>query len=163
MTVVACIAFADINGATIRFTRRMVAMTVGRTHCSQARRVRRQLDRRLAETAARVGGELGWTLAEELTIDLILDAYDRKHELTELALACTDPKDRRSVLGEVRLTESHIANLLKRLKIEPDEIAPAAPMSPRSARASRAANQRWHRPGGKLGNPLLGATPIEVD
>lgn len=138
-------------------------MAVTHTHCAEARRVRRLLDKRLADTAAEIGDELGWTLAEELTIDLILNAYDRKHELTELAMTCSDPKDRRSVLGEVRLTEAHIANLLKRLKVEPSDIALVASMSAASRRASRAANQRWHSPGGRLGNPLaqFGGKPID--
>jgi hypothetical protein len=87
-------------------------------HSSEARRVRRDLDKELAASAAASGRNLVWSAAETQVLRLISAAIDRKVDLSVDYAAATDAKVRVKLSAEVRLLGAHIARLLKQVKTE---------------------------------------------
>jgi hypothetical protein len=110
-------------------------------HSPEANKVRRDLQKELAESAAGSGDELVWSAAEVEIIDLIQAQIDRKTELSAAyTKAADDPKVRCKLSAEMRLLENSIARLLKMVKTE----APPQPHeSKRSRNARQAARSRW--------------------
>jgi hypothetical protein len=87
-------------------------------HSSEARRVRRELDKEPAATAAATGRNLAWSAAELQVLELITAAIDRKVDLSTIYAEAKDPKARAKLAAEIRLTEAHIARLLKQIKTD---------------------------------------------
>jgi hypothetical protein len=73
-------------------------------------------------------------------LGLIADAADRKADLSADYDACTDAKTRVRLAGELRLTETALARLLKQIHTDVP-----APESRRSQMARAAALARWSR------------------
>lgn len=113
-------------------------------HSTEARRVRRELDRELAQSAAASGRTLEWSAQDLAVLELIMSAIDRKVDLTATyESADGEPKLRVKLAAEIRLIEGHLARLLKQVKTDIDQ-----PLSQRSLKAQRAANVRWSRDAG---------------
>jgi hypothetical protein len=108
-------------------------------HCAEARRVRRELDKELAAASAHSGRVLTWTAADLEILQLIASAIDRKADLQHDYDAAHDAKDRLKISSEMRLHESSIERLLRRIKTD---IPPAE--SQRTIQARRAVMHRWH-------------------
>lgn len=117
-------------------------------HSKEARKVRRELDKQLAASAAASGHDLVWTAQELETLAFIQSEIDRKCDLERDYAAAETAKERVSIGRELRLTKASIARLLSKVSTEDQ---PAKPMTQASARASRAANARWHPPTGATG------------
>lgn len=109
-------------------------------HSADASRVRRELDKELAESAAVSGRELVWSAAETQVLELISAAIDRKVDLSRDYAAATEPNVRVKLSGEIRLTEGHVARLLKQVKTDVPE-----PVSRVSQKAQMAARTRWDK------------------
>ncbi len=109
-------------------------------HSPEARRTRRELDKRLAAVGAASGRDLYWTPQEVQILDLITDAIDKRADLQADYLAATDPKTRVMLSTEIRLLAGAIERLLRRINTEL-----SAPMSRRSQKAQAAARVRWAR------------------
>jgi hypothetical protein len=109
-------------------------------HTTEARKTARQLNELLAAVSEQAGIELAWDATELEVIGLIMAAIDRKVGLTDDYAAATEAKTKVKLAGELRLTETHIARLLKQIK-------PSAPqpVSKRSSKARAAANARWSK------------------
>ena len=91
------------------------------------------------------GVELAWDATEVELIGLIMAAIDRKVALTNDYENAADAKVRVKLSGELRLTETHIARLLKQVR---PAMPPAVSRQPtsatrRSAKARLAAQARW--------------------
>lgn len=113
-------------------------------HCTEARRVRRELDRQLAEAGAASGRSLSWTAQDKQVLALLASAIDRKNDLqADYASAADEPKTRIKLAAELRLCESHIERLLRRISTQVPQ-----PMSRRSQKAQAAAFARWSRDAG---------------
>jgi hypothetical protein len=106
-------------------------------HCAEARRVRRELDKELAETGARSGRSLVWTAADREV--LAWSAIDRKCDLQRDYSAAEDAKTRVKVSAEIRLLENSISRMLRQIKTDTP-----APESLRSIKARAAVMRRWH-------------------
>jgi hypothetical protein len=61
-------------------------------HCAETCRVRRELDKELAETSARSGRSSVWTAADREVLTLIASAIDRKCDLQSDYSAAEDAK-----------------------------------------------------------------------
>ncbi len=109
-------------------------------HSSEARRVRRELDKELAASGAASGRNLVWSAAETQILDLISAAIDRKVDLSADYAAAADAKLRVKLSGEIRLLEAHIARLLKQVKTDLPQ-----PMTRVSQKARNAALARWNK------------------
>jgi hypothetical protein len=107
-------------------------------HCYESRRVRRELDKRLAETGAATGRDLVWTPQELVVLSLIQATIDRKVEMTRDYAAAVDAKMRLKFSAELRLVEAQLARLVKQIKTDVPQ-----PMSRRSQKAQQAAFKRW--------------------
>ena len=59
---------------------------------SEARKVRRELDKELSAAGTRLGQNLVWSAQEEAILGLISDEIDRKVTLLEAWEQSTDPK-----------------------------------------------------------------------
>ena len=108
-------------------------------HCAEARRVRRELDKELAAAGERTGRKLLWTAADTEILQLIASSIDRKCDLQRDYDAAADAKDRVRVSSEIRLLESSIERLLRRIKTDIP-----APESQRTIMARAAVMRRWH-------------------
>ena len=114
---------------------------MGMAHSRAARRIRRDLEEELADSAAEAGTELVWTAADRAILDRISATVDHISDLSrDYAAAADDVKLRMKLAGEIRLLDALLARLLKQVKTEP----PAEP-SLRSVKAQRAARVRWDR------------------
>jgi hypothetical protein len=109
-------------------------------HTAEARKTARELDKLLAAVGDQAGVELVWDATESEIIGLILAAIDRKVGLTVDYTTATDAKSKVKLAGELRLTETHIARLLRQIRP-----AVSAPVSKRSSKARAAANARWSK------------------
>lgn len=110
-------------------------------HCPAARRIRRELDKELADNAAESGTELMWTAADRAILERISATADHITDLTrDYAATGDDVKLRLKLAGEIRLQDAQLTRLLKQVKTEP----PPEP-SLRSIKAQRAARVRWDR------------------
>jgi hypothetical protein len=107
---------------------------------SEARKIRRDLDKELAAAGLQSGQNLVWSAQEEVVLGLISDEIDRKETLLEAWREATDPKVQVKLSAEARLLEQSIARLLKLIKID----LPARD-SNKTVKARRAANVRWDR------------------
>jgi hypothetical protein len=113
-------------------------------HSSEARRMRRELDKLLAAVADEADDDLTWDAADLELIDLLMAAIDRKVRLSaDYVTASEDLKLSLKLSAELRLTETHIARLLRQVR----PVAPAprrsAPTSTQSGKARKAAQSRW--------------------
>ena len=108
------------------------------THSSEARRLRRELDKQLDAAARQSGRSLRWSPSELQLLELITDAIDRKVDLQKDYAAAEDAKARVQISTEVRLLEGHIERMLRRVKVEVPQ-----PVTRRSQKARDAANARW--------------------
>jgi hypothetical protein len=111
--------------------------------CAEARRVRRELDKQLAASAAASGRDLVWTAQDRVVLSLIAGAIDRRRDLTADYAAATEAKIRVKLSAELRLLEAAVARLGKQVDTEIPE-----PMSRRSQKAQAAARVRWARDAG---------------
>ena len=107
---------------------------------SEAKKIRRELDKERAAAGLRLGQNLVWSAGEEAILGLICDETDRKTRLLEAWEECTDPKVQCQLSAEARLLEQSIARLLKLIKTDLP-----APESSKTVKARRAANARWER------------------
>lgn len=109
---------------------------------AEARKVLRELDAELAQSAIRLGEpSLEWSAAERVILDQIADGIDRKVDLLEAySTAVDDPKARVKLSSELRLLEQSIARLLRHINTEPP--------APKSVKHVRAAQARWNRGAG---------------
>jgi hypothetical protein len=105
----------------------------------EARRVRRELDQQLADAGRGAGMTLVWSAAEREILDLIRDQINRKCDLQRDYAAAEDARTRVQVSAELRLLESSVERLLRRIKTD----VPAAPESIATVRARAAATKRW--------------------
>jgi hypothetical protein len=112
-------------------------------HSPEARRVRRELDKELAETGASTGRSLAWSAADRKVMALLASAIDRECDLRRDYAARAEPKLRIKLSAELRLLEASIARLLRAVKTDVPE-----PMSRRSQKAQMAARARWSRDAG---------------
>jgi hypothetical protein len=112
-------------------------------HTSQARKVARELDKLLAAVGDETGVELGWDATEVEIIGLIMAAIDRKVALSSDYENADDAKIRVKLSGELRLTETHIARLLKQIKPAMPPAVATRPTTQRSGKARLAAQARW--------------------
>jgi hypothetical protein len=110
---------------------------------AEARKTARQLNELLAAVSEQAGVELAWDSTELKIIDVICAVITRKQELNDAYETAPDAKTQVKLAGEIRLTESHLARLLKQIRPEPPK-----PVSRRSSRAREAANARWSRTAG---------------
>ncbi|SPM43347.1 hypothetical protein RMCFA_4575 [Mycobacterium numidiamassiliense] len=108
-------------------------------HCAESRRVRRDLDKQLAASAAASGRPLVWSAQDRVVLDLISTQIDRKNELFADRAVADDMKIRVKISAELRLLEASIARLLKQVSTEVPR-----PMSRRSQKAQAAALTRWN-------------------
>jgi hypothetical protein len=108
-------------------------------NCPEARRVRRELDRQLLDAGAAAGMTLVWSAQEREILDLISAQLNRKHDLQRDYAAAEDVKVRVQVSSELRLLESSVERLLRRVTTE----VPAGPESIATVRARAAATKRW--------------------
>jgi hypothetical protein len=107
-------------------------------HSAAARRVRRELDKQLAATAAATGRDLVWTAQDRIVLSLIQAAIDRTCDLQRDYAAAEDGKTRAKLSAELRLLEANIERLVRRVKTDVP-----APMSRRSQKAQAASLVRW--------------------
>lgn len=111
-------------------------------HTAEANKMRRDLEE-LREAVSRAARrQLTWDATEAKTIDLIIEAIDRKVALQQRLADADDDKAAVKLASEVRLTEAHIARLLQVVKPKPPK-ATGAGTSRASQRGQRAANVRW--------------------
>jgi hypothetical protein len=105
-----------------------------------ARRCRRGLEEQLAAVNTMTGSQQTWTPAELEVLELIRLGWNRHTKLAAAFDATDDPKASAKLSGEARLTEAHLARLIK-------SVAPQVPKqeSRRSQRGRAAANARWSR------------------
>jgi hypothetical protein len=90
------------------------------------------------------GVELAWDATELEIIGMIMAGIDRKVALNNDLDTATDTKTRLKLSGELRLTETHIARLLKQVRPEmPPATVPSELTSARSGKARKAAHARW--------------------
>jgi hypothetical protein len=108
-------------------------------NCSEARRVRRELDQQLDAAGRAAGMTLVWSAAEREILDLIRDQINRKADLQRDYAAAEDARTRVQVSSELRLLEGSIERLLRRVKTD----VPAGPESIATIRARTAATKRW--------------------
>jgi hypothetical protein len=113
------------------------------TFTLEAKRFRREYEKRLAEAALATGKQSEWSAGDEVNMGLIMTAVDRNVELKAIGDATKDPKVKVRVSTEIRLNDRHIHLLVKALD---SRRAHLVPQTRASARAQRAANQRWHPP-----------------
>lgn len=118
----------------------------------ESRRLIKELTAELQRNGAAAGDELEFDASEQVVINLIADAVDRRAELRELYDAAEGAKLKVQLSSEIRLLDGSIERLLRRIST-----ALPAPMSPKSKMAQRAANARWHGPAGRLGQAVTGA------
>jgi len=107
---------------------------------SEARKIRRELDKELAAAGLRSGQNLVWSAQEETILGLISDEIDRKERLLDAWEESTDSKVQCKLSAEARLLEQSIARLLRLIKTD----LPARE-SNKTVKARRAANARWGR------------------
>lgn len=107
---------------------------------AEARKMRRELDKELAEAGLRSGQNLLWSAQEEAILGLICDEIDRKVRILEAWEECADPKVQCKLSAEARLLEQSIARLLRVIKTD----LPARD-SNTTTKARRAADTRWRR------------------
>jgi hypothetical protein len=112
-------------------------------HCAEARRVRRELDKQLAASAAASGRDLIWTAQDKIVLGLIISSIDRKCDLQRDYAAAVDGKTRVRVSAELRLIEAQLGRLVKQIVTELPQL-----MSRRSQKAQAAARVRWARDAG---------------
>ena len=114
-------------------------------HSSEARRMRRELDKLLAAVADEADDELTWDAADLELIDLLMAAIDRKVRLSaDYATASDDLKLSLKLSAELRLTETLSPGCCGRSPVAP---APrrSAPTSTQSGKARKAAQSRRAR------------------
>jgi len=109
-------------------------------HSREALRVRRELDRELAEAAESVRRELVWSTAERVNLDSIMFTIDRVVVLRRAFAAARDTRQRTKLSAELRLLETNVSRLTKLVRTDIPQ-----PMSVTSPKAQRAANTRWDR------------------
>lgn len=107
---------------------------------SEARRIRRELDKQLAAVAVATRQPLTWTPEEVAVLDMISNVFDRKALLEARLPVADDDKALVKLSGEIRLLEGHAARLLKSIRVE---MPKTAPESKRTVKARAAANVRW--------------------
>ena len=114
---------------------------------TEANRIRREMDKLLADAGERQGEELHWDQADEKLLGMLQDHVDREVSLTERLAAATDSVRLQIALStEIRLTQSSIARLLRQIRESiPQQQEQAAPMSPVSRKASKALSSHWRR------------------
>ncbi|ULP45940.1 hypothetical protein [Mycolicibacter virginiensis] len=83
---------------------------------------------------------LEWSAVELATLEMIAAAIDRRADLYGSYRATDDDKIRVKLAGEIRLLETAVDRMLRRVHTD----LPAAP-SLTSVKAQRAANTRWAR------------------
>ena len=108
-------------------------------HCVEARRLRRELDKELADAGARSGRTLTWTAQDRENLALIASTIDRKCELGRDYAAAEDAKDRVRLSAEIRLLENSVSRMLRQIRTDTP-----APESQRTIMARAAARRRWH-------------------
>lgn len=111
----------------------------------EALAIAQELRKELASTAKRTGKNLVFSAAEEAIMEQIQNAFDRLAVLQSDWDDCADSKVRARLASEMRLTESHIERLLRRIKTDVP-----APRSATSARAAAAVKSRWDRELGRV-------------
>src|SRR5271167_3123464 len=77
----------------------------GMGHSREALRVRRELDRELAEAAESVRRELVWSTAERVNLDSIMFTIDRVVVLRRAFAGARDTRQRTKLSAELRLLE----------------------------------------------------------
>lgn len=110
---------------------------------SDARRIRRELDKELESAGKRAGKKLEWSAAERAILDLISADFDRLSDLHDAYVAAIDMGEVKlqvKLSTEIRLLEQSAARLLKQVKTD----LPPQP-SKTTLRAQNAANARWDR------------------
>lgn len=110
-------------------------------HSPEARRVRSELDKQLAASAAVSGRDLVWTAQDKVILGLIVSSIDRKCDLQRDYSAAVDAQTRVKVSAELRLVEASIERFLRRIHTELP-----APLNRRSQKAQAAARVRWSKP-----------------
>jgi hypothetical protein len=105
---------------------------------SEARRIRRDLDKQLAASSERSGRTLAWSAQETAVIAQISSILDRKAEFLELYNTAEDVKAKLKLSAEIRLLEQAAARLIRGIETELPR-----PPSLRSMKAQRAARARW--------------------
>ena len=109
--------------------------------------MRRELDKLLAAVGEASNDELVWDATELAQIELIMCAIDRKVALNEALSSAPDTKAYCKLAAELRLTEGHIARLVRAVRPEMPKESTATPTTPRAsnrgAKARAAANARW--------------------
>ena len=93
---------------------------------SEARRMRRELDKQLAAVSAATRQKLTWTPEEAAVLDMISNAFDRKTLLEARLPLADDDKALVKLSGEIRLLEGHAARLLKSIRIQMPRPRPTA-------------------------------------
>jgi hypothetical protein len=114
-----------------------------RPRSNAAKRIRRELDRMLADTATRTGQSLQWDQADDKLLAMLQDHVDREVMLTKLLDTADSVRQRIELATELRLTQGAITRLLKEIRASMPAEHP--PMSATSLKAQRAAQSRWHR------------------
>lgn len=107
-----------------------------------ARRLMRELDAELAQNSQAAGQTLEWSAAERTVLQCIAAHVDRREEL-QAAYDSAEPdqvRTRIALATEIRLTESSVERMLRRVKTEAPQ-----PLSITSLKARKAVNSRWDR------------------
>lgn len=108
------------------------------THCTAARKLRRELNAELASVAQQTGQTLVWSTAEAVLIERAMSTVDRIADLQRDYDEAETPKQRLAISTEIRLCDGALARLLKAVRVE----APKQE-SLTTIRARHAANARW--------------------
>jgi hypothetical protein len=110
------------------------------THCTAARKLRRELNAELASVAAQTGQTLVWSTAESALIERAMCTVDRLQDLQADYADAGTPKQRLAISTEIRLCDGQLARLLKAVRVE----APKQE-SMTTIKARQAVNVRWQR------------------
>jgi hypothetical protein len=113
------------------------------TRTVESKRIRRDLDKLLAEVGERTGQTLAWDAADHKLIDMLCDHVDREVALSARLAEAEAVKTQIAISVELRLTQAGISRLLHQIRggIPKGE----APKTLTSIKASRAATARWKR------------------
>jgi hypothetical protein len=111
-------------------------------HSKEANALRKSLDSELAAVANITGGELVWDATELALLELIATAVDRQVDLRRDYAEAENAKTRLKIATELRLIESHLARLLKQVKVEAPKQDSLTTIKARNAVNVRWANER---------------------
>jgi hypothetical protein len=127
---------ASIRRVTVRAPLRRGA------HSAEAMALLKALETEMAENSEDRGliddDALSWSASEQVIVEMVADAVDRKVDLHARYLASDEDKIRVKLSTEIRLLEANIAKLLKAVSTDLP-----TPQSKTSQKAQRAANTRW--------------------